>query len=194
MSIERIKDLLKKKFQELDPDEERGLQFHSIEEREQTANLLKNLQAALEWILNPPAHIELIKTFEMGKAVDDRVAKDPVGSKLYEIGWDRKRPDYAGENWFMEKAHITWSRLEDKKRKEFELSWRLVGDNDTQIFFDRASEDQLFQFWFDMEVLYEEKWLAFDALFCMAGRSMKKEEYKEWAKRFKFLLPQKWNR
>lgn len=193
MSTETIKNLLEKKWQKLYPEQGQGLQSYSIEGREKVSNILKNLMAALEWISNPPAHIELIKTFKMGKVADDRVLEDPVGCELYKIGWERKRPDYAGEDWFMEEAHIAWSRLGGKELRQFESSWRMVGDHDTQIFFDQASGDQLFQFWFENEFLYQEKWLAFDALLCVTGRSMGEGEYLYWVNRFKLLPPQRLN-
>lgn len=154
--------------------------------------ILQSIHGGLGMIYKPSCSLDLELTrqsrSELVRLVDDAVVRDPVGSKLYEFGWQDKLPSYVNGDWFIAGAREDWNRLGKTGKTDFKRRYMMVSDSETWDFLDKASEEELFGFYVHTQAIYEEKQKAFDALFRMAGRSMKKSEYKEWAGKFGIKL------
>lgn len=151
--------------------------------------ICNNLLEALKLLESHSSALATIKKHDLVTIVDNAVINDDVGFKLYQLGWEGKKPDYIKESWFVQQARLKWEKLgkvgQEKYKKE--LMW--VSDKRTHRYLSKCSEKELFEVFFNTEILPDEKYNAKEAMFSIARRSIRIDEYSFWAKRFKVDLP-----
>ena len=116
--------------------------------------------------------------------VDNGVMLDPVGKLLYQFSEENKKPGYVSQEWFIYAARKQWTALGKEGKERFRNEWIRISAAETRKILREYSEEELFDFYMDAKVIYEEKCSALMALIKMSGRGMKEEEYASWAEKF----------
>ena len=135
------------------------------------------------------------QTQEIGLAriVDNGVMLDPVGKLLYQFSEENKRPGYVSQDWFIGTAKKQWNALGKEGKEKFRNEWIVISDAETRKMLRGYSDEELFDFYRDAKVIYNEKCEALMALLKMSSRQMKEGEYISWANKFGINLGYKPN-
>lgn len=120
---------------------------------------------------------------ERNKFVDNAVLSDPVGKKLYFFVFEKNTllPQYLRSKSFVKSARLRWQTEKETFKKELIA----LSDAETRKHLKQASEQEWFETFFQVQIVFEEREKASEALARMQGRKLKENEYNEWAERLR---------